>query len=80
MADSLEVLIWPHGKPLEQIANAVRGMVPASRESRPPRFRVVPNRSGLVPGVDPLRLDQLADQAESRGLDRRDDERSEVIS
>ena len=32
--------------------------------SEPPRFRVVPNRSGLVSGVDPLRLNQLNDQLE----------------
>ena len=68
VADSLEVLSRPHGKPVEQIANEVRGMAPGSREPRPPRFRVVPNRSGLVPGVDPLRLNQLADQLEVEDL------------
>jgi hypothetical protein len=66
VADFLKAQSRLHDKSFKQVVNEVlrRGMVPASRESRPPRFQVVPNRSGLVPGVDPLRLNQLADQLE----------------
>ena len=66
VADFLKAQSRLHDKPFKQVVNEVlrRGMAPASRESRPPRFRVVPNRSGLVPGVDPLRLNQLNDQLE----------------
>ena len=41
-----------------------RGMAPNSDAPERPRFRVEPNHSGLVPGVDPLRLNQLNDQLE----------------
>ena len=41
-----------------------RGSLPASREPRPPRFQVAANRSGLVPGVEPTRLNQLNDELE----------------
>ena len=66
VADFLKAQSRLHDKPFKQVVNEVlrRGMAPASRESRPPRFRVVPNRSRLVPGVDPLRLNQLNDQLE----------------
>ena len=37
---------------------------PALTEAPAPRYRVVPNRSGLAPGVDPLKLSQLNDQLE----------------
>ena len=56
-----------HDKPFKQVVNEVlrRGMAPGSREPEPARFRVVPNRSGLVPGIDPQRLNQLNDQLEA---------------
>ena len=41
-----------------------RRPVPASREPRPPRFQVAPNRSALAPGVESTRLNQLADELE----------------
>ena len=31
-------------------------------ESPQPRFRVTPNHSGLVPGIDPAKLNQLSDE------------------
>ena len=45
----------------EQVVNYTlrRGLAPSA--DRPPsaEYRVVPNRSGFVPGVDPLKLNQL---------------------
>lgn len=66
VADFLKAQSRLHDKPFKQVVNEVlrRGMAPAAPGSRPPRFRVVPNRSGLAPGVDPLRLNQLNDQLE----------------
>ena len=66
VADFLREHSRLHDKPFKQVVNDVlrRGMAPASRESRLRRFRVVPNHSGLVPGVDPLRLNQINDQLE----------------
>ena len=45
-------------KPFKQVVNEVlpRGMAPGPQQPELPIFRVVPNRSGLVPGADPLRL------------------------
>ncbi len=53
-------------KPFKQVVNEVlrRGMAPGPQQPELPIFRVVPNRSGLVPGADPLRLNQLNDQLE----------------
>ena len=39
-------------------------MRPANQRPVLRKFRVVPNRSGLVPGVDPLRLNQFSDTLE----------------
>lgn len=63
VADFLKMQSRLQGKSLKQVVNDVlrRGMAPGSGGSELPRFRVVPNRSGLVPGVDPLRLNQLND-------------------
>lgn len=51
-------------KPFKQVANETlrRGMAPQSPEPEQPRCRIDPNRSGLAPGVDPRRLNQLNDQ------------------
>ena len=56
-------------RPFKQIVNEAlrRGMSPASREKIPP-FRLIPNRSGFVPGIDPLRLNQLSDELETEAL------------
>ena len=66
VADFLRAQSRLHDKPFKQVVNEVlrRGMAPGPQESELPKFRVVPNRSGLVPGVDPLRLNQLNDQLE----------------
>ncbi len=67
VADFLNAQSRLQGRPFKQFVNEVlrRGMMPASRDPEPPRFRVVPNHGGLLPGVDPLRLDQLDDQLEA---------------
>ena len=51
------------GKPFSQVVNDVlrRGMAPNSDGPELPTFRIVANRSGLVPDTDPLRLNQLND-------------------
>ncbi len=66
VADSLKLQSRLLGKPFKQVVNDVlrRGMAPGSQGSELPTFRVVPNRSGLVPGVDPLRINQLNDALE----------------
>lgn len=66
VADFLKEQSRLRGRPFKQVVNEVlrRGMVSGPRGTEPPRFRVEPNRSGLVPGVDPLRLNQLNDQLE----------------
>ena len=61
--------------PFKQVVNDTlrRGLSPASSETASPRFRVVPNHGGLVPGVDPLKLNQVHDQLEAEsflGTDR----------
>jgi hypothetical protein len=54
-------------KPFRQLVNEVlrRGMSPSASGAGPGEFRVEPNRSGLVPGVDPGRLNQLSDELEA---------------
>ena len=55
-----------HGKPFKQMVNDIlrRGMTPATGGAKVPEFRVVPNHSGLLPGIDPQKLNQLYDQLE----------------
>ena len=66
VADFLKMQSRLQGKPFKQVVNDAlrRGMAPRSNRSGLPTFRVVVNRSGLVPGVDPLRLNQLNDALE----------------
>ena len=54
-------------KPFKQVVNETlrRGMAPGPPEPEQPRFRIDPNRSGLAPGVDPRRFNQLNDQLEA---------------
>ncbi len=53
-------------RPFKEVVNETlrRGMSPAVREA-PAVYRVTPNPSGLAPGVDPLKLNQLNDQLEA---------------
>lgn len=66
VADFLKAQSRLQDRPFKQVVNEVlrRGMAPAQQGPAPREFRVVPNRSGLVRGVDPLRLNQLNDQLE----------------
>lgn len=50
---------------LEKLKVLRRGMTFGSKSSEPVPFRIVPNRSKLVPGVDPQKLNQLNDQLEA---------------
>jgi hypothetical protein len=45
-----------------------RGLSPGVHEARSAEYRVVPNRSGLAPGIDPLRLNQVNDQLEAQAF------------
>ncbi len=54
----------------KQVVNEVlrRGLSPgAIRETRA-EYRITPNRSGLVSGVDPMKLNQLSDELEVEGF------------
>ena len=53
--------------PFKQVVNETlrRGLSPGAGEARRPEYHMVPHRSGLARGVDPLRLNQLNDQLES---------------
>ncbi len=66
VADFLKMQCQLQGRPFKQVVNDVlrRGMTPHSNRPELPTFRIVANRSGLVPGVDPLRLNQLNDVLE----------------
>ncbi len=67
VADFLKAESRLQDKPFKQVVNEIlrRGMAPGPREAEQPRFQVVPNHSRLVPGVDPLKLNQLNDQLEA---------------
>jgi len=58
--------------PFKQVVNDAlrRGLSPSSSDASPARYRVVPNASGLVPGVDPLKLNQVYDQLEAETFSR----------
>ena len=58
--------------PFKQVVNDTlrRGLSPASNDASPAPYRVVPNASGLVPGVDPLKLNQVYDQLEAETFSR----------
>lgn len=67
VADFLKAQSRLQDKPFKQVVNEVlrRGMAPGSQGPAMLRFRIVPNCSGVVPGVDPLRLNQLNDRLEA---------------
>ena len=67
IADSLKERARLLDISFKQVVNDTlrRGLSPSADQATPPRYRVVPNRSALVPGVDPLRLNQLNDQIEA---------------
>ena len=53
--------------PFKQVVNDAlrRGMSPGTREAPSPEYRVVPRHSGFVPGIDPLKLNQINDQLDA---------------
>ena len=67
VADFLKEQSQLHNKPFKQVVNEMlrRGMTPGLKGSKSPKFRIVPNRSNLFPGVDPRKLNQLNDQLEA---------------
>ena len=67
IADSLRELAKLLDKPFKQVVNDAlrRGLAPSIGEAPAPEYRVVPNRSGLTPGVDPMKLNQLNDQLQA---------------
>ena len=66
IADSLKEQAKLLNKPFKQVVNDAlrRGMAPSSVREPAAEYRVVPHSSGLAPGVDPLKLNQLNDQLE----------------
>jgi hypothetical protein len=67
VADSLRERARLLNVSFKQVINDTlrRGLSPVAMEDTTPAYRVVPNRSGLVSGVDPLKLNQLNDQVEA---------------
>lgn len=53
-------------KPFKQVLNEAvrRAMTPGTKGVRMPKFKVTPNRSKLLAGIDPQRLNQLNDELE----------------
>ncbi len=51
-------------RPFKQVVNEAlrRGLSPAESHEPVPRFKVKPIHSGFLPGVDPLKLNQLSEQ------------------
>lgn len=67
VADFLKDQSRLHNKSFKQVVNEIlrRGMTSGSKSSEPVPFKIVPNRSKLVPGIDPHKLNQLNDQLET---------------
>ena len=65
LADALKQQAKLLDVPFKQVVNDTlrRGLAPEAPEDRPV-FRVRPFRGGFLPGVDPLKLNQLNDQLE----------------
>lgn len=53
--------------PFKKVVNDAlrRGMAPETEEAPLREYRVVPHHSGLRPGVDPLKLNQINDQLDA---------------
>ncbi len=67
VADFLKDQSRLYNKPFKQVVNEVlrRGMMSGSKSPELLPFKIVPNRSSLVPGIDPRKLNQLNDQLEA---------------
>ena len=77
MADFLRRQTRLHQKSSRQVVNDTlrRGMNLDSEVSLP-KFKVVPAASGLVPGIDPMRLNRLADELETENFTSKTGERA----
>ena len=66
IADALREQARLLNRPFKQVVNDAlrRGLSPDANPAPRRRFRVKPNHSGLKPGIDPLKLNQLYDQLE----------------
>ena len=60
------------GRTLSQVVNDTLrlGLSPDTREIPKPQYRIVPNRSALVPGINPTKLKQIGDQLEAECFGR----------
>ncbi len=67
LADALKERARLLDKPFKQVVNDTlrRGLSPSAVPEDRPAFVVKPNHSGLRPGIDPLKLNQLYDQLET---------------
>ena len=67
IADALRASARLLDLPFKQVVNDAlrRGMSPGRREAPSPEYRVVPRHSGFVPGIDPLKLNQINDQLDA---------------
>jgi hypothetical protein len=66
LAKELEALAHRRGLSFQQALNEVirRGLTAPDRPHAQPRYTLEPHPSGLRPGVDPDKLNQLVDQLE----------------
>jgi hypothetical protein len=59
-------------RPFKQIVNdAIRRGLGARSPGRMRRYRLVPHESAVLPGIDPARLNQLADELEDEASTER---------
>ena len=68
LAHKLKALARFQSRPFKEVVNATlrRGLTGQGKEAAAAPYRVETFRSGLRPGVDPLRLNQLVDELEAR--------------
>ena len=67
IADALKEQARLLDRPFKQVVNDIlrRGLSPSAVREPAPEYRIVANRSRLVPGVDPLKLNQLDDELQA---------------
>ena len=75
LADALRERARLSDTPFKQVVNDTlrRGMSQGIAEAARPEYRVAPRSGGFLPGIDPLRLNQINDQLASEefiGKDR----------
>ena len=56
--------------PFKRVVNDAlrRGLSPDAGDDGSPEYRVAPNHSGFVPGIDPMKLNQVNDQLEAESF------------